>query len=74
MTAATWILIYKQPSDAAATGEALKFFAWAYKNGAKMAQELDYIPMPANVAADVEKSWMSEIKDANGKPIFAMTN
>jgi len=74
MTAATWILVYKQPSDAAATGEALKFFAWAYKNGAKMAQELDYIPMPANVAADVEKSWMSEIKDANGKPIFAMTN
>ena len=74
MTAATWILVYKQPSDAAATGEALKFFAWAYKNGAKMAQELDYIPMPANVAADVEKSWMSEIKDAKGKPIFAMTN
>src|SRR6516162_10165835 len=32
MTAATWILLYKQPSDVAATGEALKFFAWAYKN------------------------------------------
>ncbi len=70
MTAATWILVYKHPADAAATGEALKFFAWAYKNGAKMAEELDYIPMPANVAADVEKSWKSEIKDASGKPIF----
>ena len=39
MTAATWILVYKKPADAAATGEALKFFAWAYKNGGKMAEE-----------------------------------
>ena len=38
--------------DAAATGEALKFFAWAYKNGAKMAEELDYVPMPDNVVKD----------------------
>jgi phosphate transport system substrate-binding protein len=74
MTATTWILIYKQPSDIAATGEALKFFAWAYKNGAKAAEELDYVPMPANVIKDVEKSWTDEIKDASGKPVFAMTN
>jgi phosphate transport system substrate-binding protein len=74
MTAATWILVYKQPSDPVATGEALKFFAWAYKNGAKMAESLDYVPMPASVAADVEKYWTKEVKDASGKPVFAMTN
>jgi phosphate transport system substrate-binding protein len=74
MTAATWILIYKQPSDTAATGEALKFFDWAYKNGGKMAEELDYVPMPANVVKDVERTWSTEIKDASGKPLFAMTN
>jgi phosphate transport system substrate-binding protein len=74
MTAATWILVYKQPSDPVATGEALKFFAWAYKNGAKMAESLDYVPMPASVAADVEKYWTKEVKDANGKPVYAMTN
>ena len=74
MTAATWILIYKQPADAAATGEALKFFAWAYKNGDKMADELDYVPMPDNVVKDVEKYWADGIKDASGKPLFAMTN
>jgi phosphate transport system substrate-binding protein len=73
MTAATWILVYKQPSDIAATGEALKFFAWAYKNGGKAAVELDYVPMPAKVVSDIEKSW-TEIKDASGKPVFAMTN
>lgn len=74
MTAATWIMIYKLPADAAAASEALKFFAWAYKKGGKMAEELDYVPMPANVTADIEKSWARDIKDASGKPLFAMTN
>ena len=69
MTAATWILVYKQPTDAAATGEALKFFAWAYKNGAKMAEELDYVPMPAKTVSDIPKYWASEIKDASGKSL-----
>ncbi len=72
MTAATWILVYKQPQDPAATAEALKFFAWAYKNGGKMAEELDYVPMPANVVESVEKTWNSEIKGADGKPVFVM--
>jgi len=70
MTAATWILIHKQPPDAAATSEALKFFAWAYKNGGKAAEELDYVAMPAAVAKDVANTWSAEIKDASGKPIF----
>jgi phosphate transport system substrate-binding protein len=70
MTAATWILIYKQPADAAATAEALKFFSWSYKNGGKMAEELDYVPMPAKVIADIEKTWTAEIKDTGGKPLF----
>jgi phosphate transport system substrate-binding protein len=64
MTAATWILVYKQPKDPAATAEALKFFTWAYKNGGKMAEELDYVPMPENVVSDVEKMWSSDIKTA----------
>src|SRR5262249_31537355 len=74
MTAATWILLYKQPQDPAAAAEALKFFAWSYKNGGKMAEELDYVPMPANVINDIEASWASDIKDASGKPLFAATN
>src|ERR1051325_4599746 len=34
MTAATWILLYKKPADAAATSAGLKFFAWSYAKGA----------------------------------------
>src|SRR5262249_43652493 len=67
---ATFILMYKQPTDPAAASEALKFFAWAYKNGGKMAEELDYVPMPANVVASIQKVWSGQVKDASGKPIF----
>ncbi|HET7447171.1 MAG TPA: phosphate ABC transporter substrate-binding protein PstS [Methyloceanibacter sp.] len=72
MTAATWILMYKQPDDPAASAEALKFFDWAYKKGSKMAEELDYVPMPDSVIADVEKTWKADFKDSAGKPVFAM--
>jgi phosphate transport system substrate-binding protein len=74
MTAATWILIHKQPQDPAAAAEALKFFAWSYAKGAKMAQDLDYVPMPANVVADIQKMWSTDIKDASGKPLFTLTH
>jgi phosphate transport system substrate-binding protein len=68
---ATFILIHKQPPDPAAAAEALKFFAWAYANGSKMAEELDYVPMPAKVVDAIKKVWATEIKDASGKPIFS---
>jgi phosphate transport system substrate-binding protein len=71
MTAATFILIHKQPADPAAATEALKFFAWAYAKGSKMAEDLDYVPMPDSVAGSVEKVWTAQIKDASGKPLFA---
>src|SRR6516162_3184945 len=69
MTAATFILIPRQPPDPAAAAEALKFFDWAYSNGAKMAEELDYVPMPESVVASVRKVWTGQIKDAAGKPL-----
>lgn len=71
ITAATWILVYKNPPNPTATAEALKFFAWCYAEGDKMAEELDYVPMPDNVVKDVERTWMAEIKDGNGKPLIA---
>ena len=71
---ATFILIHKQPQDPAAAAEALKFFTWAYGKGDKMAEELDYVPMPNNVVAEIEKVWASEIKDASGKPIYSMAH
>jgi phosphate transport system substrate-binding protein len=74
MTAATWILVYKKPDDPAATAEALKFFGWAYAKGDKMAQELDYVPMPDKVVKDVQQMWSKDVKDASGKSVYTMTN
>lgn len=62
ITAATFILIHKEPKDKEQTEAALKFFDWAYTNGGKLAEELDYIPMPQNVADAVRKVWAADIK------------
>ncbi|MGZ8400793.1 MAG: phosphate ABC transporter substrate-binding protein PstS [Methyloceanibacter sp.] len=70
---ATFILMHKQPQDTAAAGEALKFFDWAYRKGGKMAEDLDYVPMPANVVTLIRKTWSEQIKGADGKPVFAST-
>jgi phosphate transport system substrate-binding protein len=70
MTAATWILIYKKPQDPAATADALKFFAWSFDKGDKMAEELHYVPMPDNVVKDIKATWASEIKDGGGKALY----
>jgi phosphate transport system substrate-binding protein len=48
----------------------LNFFDWAYHKGGKMAEELDYVPMPDNVIKLVEKTWASNIKDTKGKAVW----
>jgi phosphate transport system substrate-binding protein len=62
ITASTFILMHKEPADKAASAEALKFFKWAFENGGKMAEELDYIPMPDAVVKLIEKTWTADIK------------
>jgi phosphate transport system substrate-binding protein len=62
ITAATFILMHKEPVDKAASAEAIKFFKWAFEKGDKMAEELDYIPMPDPVVKLIEKTWSADIK------------
>ncbi|ABE38126.1 phosphate ABC transporter substrate-binding protein PstS [Rhodopseudomonas pseudopalustris] len=62
ITGATFILMHKDPSDKAASSEAIKFFKWAFEKGDKMAEELDYIPMPEPVVKLIEKTWSADIK------------
>jgi phosphate transport system substrate-binding protein len=57
--------VQDKPAQAAST---LKFFQWAYQQGDKTASDLDYVPMPAVVKAQVEKAW-GEIKDGSGQVI-----
>ncbi|HWU54859.1 MAG TPA: hypothetical protein VN175_05105, partial [Rhizomicrobium sp.] len=57
ITATTYILVYKQPADAAATANVLKFFQWAYKNGGPAALSLDYVPLPDVATQAITASW-----------------
>jgi phosphate transport system substrate-binding protein len=70
ITGASFILVYKQPEDSASVGAALKFFAWAYQDGASMAAELDYVPLPSALIAQVKKTWISEIT-SGGHPVWS---
>ena len=62
IVASTFILMHKVPTDKAATAEALKFFSFAFEKGAKMAEDLDYVPMPANVIDLIKKTWSADVK------------
>jgi len=68
ITGATFILMHKVQDKPASAYTSLKFFDWAYKNGDKTADDLDYVPMPNSVKDAIRKSW-SQIKDASGKAI-----
>jgi phosphate transport system substrate-binding protein len=62
IVASTFILMHKDATDKAASQEALKFFKYSFDKGGKMAEDLDYIPMPDLVVKQVEKTWASDIK------------
>lgn len=70
ITGASYILVHKEQKDAGKAKEMLSFFDWSYQHGAKTAEELDYVPMPENVADLVEAMWVNDIK-ADGKPVWA---
>jgi phosphate transport system substrate-binding protein len=69
ITGATFILLHKQQSKPEVAREVINFFDWAYLNGGKLADDLDYVPMPENVVKLVEQSWQ-QIKGPDGKAVW----
>jgi phosphate transport system substrate-binding protein len=69
ITGATFILMHKKQDHPERAKEVLNFFDWAYKNGAQLAESLDYIPMPASSVAIFEDSW-KQIVGPDGKPVW----
>lgn len=70
IVSATFILLPKDPKDAARSANVVKFFDWAYKSGAPIATKLEYIPLPAKVQDAVRSAWHSVVKGADGKPVY----
>jgi phosphate transport system substrate-binding protein len=70
IVSATFILLPKDPKDATRSGNVMKFFDWAYKNGGEIAKSSEYIALPTAVQEAVRSSWKAEIKDASGAAIY----
>lgn len=62
ISTASFILMYKAPADKAASAEALKFFDWAFKNGKKMAADLDYVALPDNLTDQIRSKVWTQIQ------------
>ena len=62
VSTASFILMYTNPGDKAASAEALKFFDWSFKNGKKMAADLDYVPLPDSLTDQIRSKVWSKIQ------------
>ena len=62
VTTASFIIMYKDPADKKSSAEVLKFFDWSFKNGKKMAEELDYVSLPDVLTKQIRERVWSQIK------------
>ncbi len=70
VTSASFILVHKKQDKPENAKETLAFFDWAFKKGDKLAEELDYVPMPDNVTNQIADMWKTEIKTTDGAAVW----
>ena len=69
ITGATFALVYKQQQRRLTAIEMLRFFDWSYRAGARLADELQYVPMPEDVVEMIESAW-ADVTDVHGQPAW----
>jgi phosphate transport system substrate-binding protein len=69
ITGASFILVHAKQDKPDSGREVLKFFEWSFRNGQKMAAELDYVPMPEPVVKEIQAAWKN-VTDASGKALY----
>jgi len=57
LTGATFILVHVKPEKPEDVKATLTFFDWAFENGDKMADELDYVVLPLAVKNKIRSDW-----------------
>ena len=70
ITGASFILMHNKQDRPQNGVEVMKFFDWAFKNGARMAEELDYVAIPPVVSQQIADAWKANVKDASGKALW----
>jgi len=68
ITGASFILVHAKQEKPETGREVIRFFEWAFRNGGRMAEDLDYVPMPEAVVKEIQSTWKS-ITDGSGKPL-----
>lgn len=62
VSSASFIIMYRNPSNPTESQAVLKFFDWAFKNGKKMSEELDYVHLPDTLQNAIRQKVWSQIK------------
>ena len=70
IVSASFILLPKNPKDAARSHEVMKFFNWAFSNGDTLARRLGYVTPPQTVKDRIREAWRADIRDASGAAIW----
>ena len=70
ITGASFILMHTKQEKPQSGAEVLKFFDWAFRNGQKMAEEFDYVPLPPALVAQIEETWKMQLKDTGGAALW----
>ena len=70
IAATSFILLHATQDKPQVAIEVMRFFDWSFRNGGKMAEELDYVPLPDNLTSLIASAWKSEVRDASGKPVW----
>jgi phosphate transport system substrate-binding protein len=66
IAASVFMIMYKQPKDAARTNTTIDFFKWALENGQKQATDLDYVPLPDALVKQIENYWKAQFVGLKG--------
>jgi phosphate transport system substrate-binding protein len=70
ITGATFILLHTAQAKPQQGAAVMKFFDWSFANGAKLAADLDYVPLPDSLTKQLNSAWAAQVKDAGGKVIW----
>ena len=70
ITGATFILLHTAQAKPTQGAEVMKFFDWSFANGAKLAADLDYVPLPDSLTKQIKGVWAAQVKDTGGKAIW----
>jgi phosphate transport system substrate-binding protein len=72
ITSPTYILLPTNPPADKIDGSrnTMRFFDWAFRNGAQTAQRLEYIPLPSTVHDAVRGAWAANVKGPAGQALW----